>query len=146
MIDKILFNLFGIFILNGNFRLGNNFLITKRRNISIIKAPQQYIYRKRDAVEIIVYVPFLTIGGIGSWVIYVGAGSRNILAAIDETIVVIPKKIYKYAKKYFLKSKNFINKCYYKLIKYERGNLWNQNKMFDNFRITGRINLWKKFL
>ena len=92
------------------------------------------------------YVPFLTIGGIGSWVIYVGAGSRNILAAIDETIVVIPKKIYKYAKKYFLKSKNFINKCYYKLIKYERGKLWNQNKMFDNFRITGRINLWKKFL
>ena len=120
MIDKILFNLFGIFILNGNFRLGNNFLITKRRNISIIKAPQQYIYRKRDAVEIIVYVPFLTIGGIGSWVIYVGAGSRNILAAIDETIVVIPKKIYKYAKKYFLKSKNFIGSLYNKLNLYER--------------------------
>ena len=36
--------------------------------------------------------------------IYVGAGSRNISAAIDEMIAVMPKKIYKYAKKYFLKS------------------------------------------
>ena len=131
MIDKILFNLFGIFILNGNFRFGNSFSIMAWSNISTIKAPQQYMYNTSEPVEIIEYFSFLIIGGIGSCVIYVGAGSINILAAITVTIAVIPKKIYKYAKKYFLKSKNFINKCYYKLIKYERGKLWNRNRIED---------------
>ena len=78
------------------------------------------MYSKSEAMWIIVNVPLLTIGGIGSWVIYVGAGSRNILAAIEKTIVVIPKKIYKYVKKYFLKSKNFIGSLYNKLNLYEK--------------------------
>ena len=80
------------------------------------------MYNTSEPVEIIEYFSFLIIGGIGSCVIYVGAGSINILAAITVTIAVIPKKIYKYAKKYFLKSKIFMSIFYNKSVLNERKN------------------------